>query len=53
VLAESVAAGEDARYLLLVIVLVEADRACDFHGLADNLVSRFYYLSLKRVISLV
>ena len=43
------AAGEDARYLLLVIVLVEADRACDFHGLADDLVSRFYYFSQKWV----
>lgn len=43
------AAGEDAGYLLLVIVLVEADRACDFHGLADDLVSRFYYFTQKRV----
>jgi len=43
-------AGEDARNLLLVIVLVEADRACHFHGLANNLVgNRFDYFIQKRV----
>ncbi len=41
VLAESVATSQDARDLLLVIILVEADGARDFHGLTNDLVCRF------------
>ncbi len=40
-LAESVATSQDARDLLLVIILVEADGARDFHGLTNDLVCRF------------